>query len=42
MIELKNSNYHADFYPQEGEQGDKEKGLLDDAGKRLPFIDKAV
>jgi ABC-type transport system substrate-binding protein len=42
MVMLKNSNYHADFYPQEGEQGDKEKGLLDDAGKRLPFIDKAV
>jgi ABC-type transport system substrate-binding protein len=42
MVMLKNPNYHADFYPMEGEQGDKEKGLLKDAGKQLPFIDKAV
>jgi len=42
MVMLKNPNYHADYYPTEGELGDKEKGLLKDAGKRLPFIDKAV
>lgn len=42
MIMLKNPNYHAAYYPQEGEPGDKKKGLLKDAGKRLPFIDKAV
>jgi len=42
MVMLKNPNYHADYYPTEGEQGDKEKGLLKDAGQRLPFIDKAV
>ncbi|GFO71983.1 oligopeptide transport system substrate-binding protein [Bathymodiolus japonicus methanotrophic gill symbiont] len=42
MVMLKNPNYHAAFYPHEGEPGDREKGLLDDAGKRLPFIDKAV
>ncbi|MDC9728279.1 MAG: ABC transporter substrate-binding protein [Methyloprofundus sp.] len=42
MVMLKNPNYHADFYPAEGEVGDKEKGLLKDAGKQLPFIDKAV
>ncbi|WP_198942541.1 ABC transporter substrate-binding protein [Methyloprofundus sedimenti] len=42
MVMLKNPNYHAAFYPQEGEPGDKEKGLLQDAGKRLPLIDKAV
>lgn len=42
MVMLKNPNFHAAFYPSEGERGDKEKGLLNDAGKRLPFIDKAV
>ena len=42
MVMLKNPNYHAAFYPQEGAAGDQEQGLLDDAGKRLPFIDKAV
>ena len=42
MVMLKNPNYHAAFYPLEGEPGDKGKGLLKDAGKQLPFIDKAV
>ena len=42
MVMLKNPNYHAAFYPQEGAAGDQEQGLLDDAGQRLPFIDKAV
>ena len=42
MVMMKNPNYHDDFYPSEGEVGDKEKGLLDDAGKTLPFIDKVV
>lgn len=39
-ISLKrNPTYHDDFYPSEGEAGDKEKGLLEDAGKKLPFAD---
>ncbi len=38
----KNPNYIHGFYPDEGEPGDKEGGLLDDAGKPLPFIDKAI
>lgn len=42
MVLQKNPNYHEDFYPQEGEQVDKETGLLDDAGKRIPFIDNVV
>ncbi len=42
MVMLKNPNFHADYYPQAGEPEDKEKGLLVDAGKQLPFIDKAV
>lgn len=38
----RNPNYRDDFYPTEGEAGDLEAGLLDDAGKKLPFIDKYV
>jgi ABC-type oligopeptide transport system substrate-binding subunit len=42
IVLLRNPNYRADFYPTEGAPGDAEKGLLDDAGKRLPFIDRAI
>ncbi|MDD1612060.1 MAG: ABC transporter substrate-binding protein, partial [Methylococcaceae bacterium] len=34
--------FHSETYPSEGETGDAEKGLLSDAGKPLPFIDKVV
>ncbi|MFQ5354018.1 MAG: ABC transporter substrate-binding protein, partial [Thermodesulfobacteriota bacterium] len=37
-----NRNYHADTYPESGEEGDEEAGLLEDSGKRLPFIKRAV
>lgn len=36
----KNPKYHGSTFPTEGEAGDKEKGLLEDAGKALPFMDK--
>ncbi len=39
---VRNPHYHADFYPAEGEPGDRAEGLLADAGKRLPLIDEAV
>lgn len=43
VIELqRNPNYHEAFYPSEGDEGDREAGLLRDAGKRLPFIDRLV
>ncbi len=42
MVLAKNPNYHEDKYPSEGEAGDKEKGLLLDAEKLMPFIDKVV
>ncbi len=42
MVMLKNPNFHDEFYPSEGEAEDKVSGMLDDAGKRLPFIDKAI
>jgi ABC-type transport system substrate-binding protein len=35
---LKNPNYHG-VYPSVGEPGDDKKGLLKDAGKRLPLVD---
>ncbi|MGZ8236153.1 ABC transporter substrate-binding protein [Methylobacter tundripaludum] len=42
MILLKNPNFHQETYPAEGEPEDKTSGLLTDAGKSLPFIDKVV
>lgn len=38
----RNPNFRADYYPSEGAPGDEELGLLEDAGKRLPFVDRAV
>jgi ABC-type transport system substrate-binding protein len=38
----RNPNYREEFYPEVGMPGDRERGWLDDAGKRLPFLDKAV
>lgn len=42
MILLKNPLFHLEKYPSEGELEDKQNGLLADAGKKLPFIDKVV
>ncbi len=42
IVLARNENYHPDPYPSEGETGDLEKGLLKDAGKQMPFIDKLV
>lgn len=38
----RNKNWHGGTYPTEGEAGDKENGLLADAGKALPFVDQIV
>ncbi|TCS71535.1 ABC-type transport system substrate-binding protein [Sulfuritortus calidifontis] len=38
----RNPHYHDDFYPAEGEPGDRAEGLLMDAGRRLPLLDEAV
>ncbi|MGC9454552.1 MAG: ABC transporter substrate-binding protein [Phycisphaerae bacterium] len=35
----RNRDFREAYYPQEGEPEDAESGLLDDAGKRIPFID---
>jgi len=42
MVLTRNPNYSGEFYPVEGESGDKEAGLLADAGRPLPLIDKVV
>ncbi len=38
----RNPNYRGELYPCEGMPGDKEAGLLDDCGKKTPFIDTMV
>ena len=42
MVLSKNPNFHSEFYPKQGEPADSENGLLADAGKPLPLIDKIV
>lgn len=42
IILERNPNYHEDFFPDTGAPGDAEQGFLADAGKRIPFIDRAV
>ena len=39
IILVRNPEFRPDFYPSQGDPGDRELGLLDDAGKRVPFID---
>jgi len=42
MVMMRNPHFHGESYPQEGESGDEAKGLLKDAGRPLPFIDKVI
>lgn len=42
MVLEKNPNFHGETYPLEGETGDSAAGMLKDAGKALPFIDKVI
>lgn len=42
MVLARNPNYHGEAYPTEGMPGDAADGMLEDAGKALPFIDRAV
>lgn len=42
MVLQRNPNFHSETYPTEGESGDRAAGLLDDAGKPMPFADKVV
>ena len=42
MVLERNPNFAGEAYPLEGEAGDARAGLLNDAGKTMPFIDKVV
>jgi len=42
MVMEVNPNFHGERYPSEGMPGDRAAGLLEDAGKQLPFIDKVI
>ena len=42
MVMERNPNFRGEPYPSEGEPGDDRRGMLADAGKTMPFIDKAV
>lgn len=42
MVLVRNPNFRGEPYPSEGEPGDREQGLLKDAGRPMPFIEKAV
>jgi oligopeptide transport system substrate-binding protein len=37
----RNPNFAEEYYPSEGAPGDAEAGYLDDAGRRIPFVDRA-
>ncbi len=42
QVMKRNPNYRGEPYPCEGAPGDKEAGLLDDCGKKTPFVDRIV
>lgn len=42
MVLERNPNFRGEIYPCDGEVDDRANGLLDDCGKSLPFIEKAV
>ena len=42
MVLERNPNFRGEPYPAEGETGDAAQGLLADAGRTMPFIDRVV
>lgn len=38
-VMVRNPHFRGETYPCEGMPGDREAGLLDDCGKRMPFVD---
>ncbi|QFY88130.1 ABC transporter substrate-binding protein [Magnetovirga frankeli] len=42
MVLQRNPNFHGETYPSEGDPADAEAGLLADAGKPLPLIERAI
>ena len=41
MVLARNPNFRGEAYPQDGEDGDRAAGLLADAGRPLPLVDRA-
>jgi oligopeptide transport system substrate-binding protein len=42
IVYHRNPKFRIKLYPSEGEEGDENLGLLTDAGKRIPLVDKIV
>ena len=42
MVLARNPNFRGEVYPSEGDEGDEKAGLLADAGKQIPFVDKVI
>jgi peptide/nickel transport system substrate-binding protein len=42
MVLERNPNFWGETFPVEGDEGDQASGLLEDAGKKMPFIDTAI
>ena len=42
MLLERNPNFRGEPFPAEGEPGDAKEGLLADAGKAMPFVDRVV
>lgn len=42
MVLTRNPNFTGEYYPSDGEPGDRAAGLLHDAGKPLPLTDEVV
>lgn len=40
IVYTKNPKFRVKFYPSEGEEGDEKLGLLSDAGKKIPLVDR--
>jgi len=42
MVLVRNPNFHGEAYPADGTEEDRLEGLLEDAGRAMPFIERAV
>ena len=42
MVLQRNPNFHGELYPSEGSEQDRRAGLLADAGRPMPFIERAI
>ena len=42
MVLVRNPNFRGEPYPTEGTEEDARTGLLDDAGRTMPFIERAI